>query len=42
MTAMIIMATIGTGLIAALVPHIPKSWIERHIAAELPSDDPNF
>lgn len=42
MTAIIIAATIGTGLTAALVPYIPKDWIERHIVAEMPADDPSF
>ena len=42
MTAIIIAATLGTGILAALVPHIPKDWIERHIVMELPPDDPRF
>lgn len=42
MTAIIISAALITGIAAALVPHIPKDWIERHIAMELPPDDLRF
>ena len=42
MTAIIIAATLGTGIASALIPYIPKDWIERHIVMELPPDDPSF
>ena len=41
MTAIII-ATLATGIASALIPHIPKGWIERHIAMHLDPDDPRF
>jgi hypothetical protein len=42
MTAIIISATIGIGLAAALIPYIPKEWIERHIVMEIDPNDPDF
>ena len=42
MTAIIIAATLGPGILAALVPHIPKDWIERHIVMDLDPDDSDF
>ena len=42
MTAIIIAATLGTGIASALIPHIPKGWIERHIVMELHPEDPSF
>lgn len=42
MTAIIIAATLGTGIASALISYIPKEWIEKHIVMELPPDDPRF
>ncbi len=42
MTAIIIAATLGTGIASALIPYIPKHWIERHIAIEIDPDDTIF
>jgi len=42
MTAIAICAILAIGLTAALIPYIPKSWIERHIVMELDPEDPRF
>lgn len=42
MTAIIIAATLVTGIASALTPYIPKDWIERHIAIEIDPDDTIF
>jgi hypothetical protein len=38
MTAILIMTMLATGIAAALIPYIPKDWIERHIAMQIPAD----
>jgi hypothetical protein len=42
MTAIIISSILIIGIVSALVPYIPKSWIERHIVMEVDPDDTTF
>ena len=42
MIAIIILVILIVGITLALVPYIPKSWIEKNIAKELDPNDPNF
>lgn len=42
MIAIVIAAILIIGIAAALIPHIPKSWIERHIVMELDPEDKRF
>lgn len=42
MTVILIMTMLVTGITMALIPYIPKDWIERHIAVEIPADDFEF
>ena len=42
MTAIIISTILIVGIISVLVPYIPKSWIEKHIAKELDPNELNF
>jgi hypothetical protein len=42
MTAIIISSILVIGIVSALVPYIPKSWIEKHIAKEIDPNDTTF
>ena len=42
MIAIIISAILIVGIVAALIPYIPKSWIERHIVMEIDPEDTRF
>jgi hypothetical protein len=43
MTAIIIISsTLIVGIVSALVPYIPKSWIEKHIAKQIDPNELNF
>jgi len=42
MTAIIISSILIVGIVSALVPYIPKSWIEKHIVKVLDPDDTRF
>jgi hypothetical protein len=39
---MMILSTIILGTIFALIPYIPKNWIEKHIVMEIDPNDENF
>ena len=42
MIAIIISVILIVGIVAALVPYIPKFWIEKHIVKELDPNELNF
>jgi hypothetical protein len=42
MTAIIISSILVVGIVSALIPYIPKTWIEKHIAKHLDPNDLNF
>jgi hypothetical protein len=42
MTAIIISSILVIGIVSALVQYIPKSWIKKHIVAEVDPDDTRF
>lgn len=42
MIAIIISVILIVGIVAALVPYIPKTWIEKHIVKELDQKDSRF
>jgi len=42
MTAIIISSILVIGIVSALVPYIPKSWIEKHIVKEIDPNDTTF
>ena len=42
MIAIIISVILIVGIVAALVPYIPKTWIEKHIVKELDPNELNF
>lgn len=42
MIAIAISSMLIVGILAALIPYIPKSWIERHIVMELDPEDTRF
>jgi hypothetical protein len=42
MIAIIILSILIVGIVSALVPYIPKSWIEKHIAKQIDPNELNF
>lgn len=42
MIAIAISAMLIIGIAAALIPYIPKSWVEKHIVMELDPEDTRF
>jgi len=42
MTAIIISSILVVGIVSALIPYIPKTWIEKHIVKEIDPNDTTF
>jgi hypothetical protein len=42
MITIIIFSILIVGIVSTLIPQIPKTWIEKHIAKEIDPNEINF